>query len=176
MRHEFNDKVLEINDSDVTFNSIYEKKYIPKQYVEDIKKANVLIIPNENVRDKGDVLFPETTYEFYNSIKRCDDIVADIAISDEDFQRLELHSATITVATVIVSEIVLPIFIGLVTNFLYDLVKKYRRNSDETSTEITIYSEETKTKKCKKIVYKGPVSGVKEALYSVANTLQSERD
>ena len=166
MTHEINYKKVQIIDSDLTFEKIYEKKYIPSEYLDEIKKANLLIVPNENFRKKGDVLFPETTREFFEYIQDHpnDEIVADIAISDDNFQRIELHSAVIEVATIIVNVVVLPVAINMISNYLYDLIKKYHRKPEDTSARLKIISEETKTKKTKIISYEGPVSEVKETL------------
>ncbi|MBR6985478.1 MAG: hypothetical protein IKH75_18495, partial [Ruminococcus sp.] len=144
--------------------------------IDDIKKANLLIIPNESFRDEGDILFPETTREFYDYIRENanDDIVADIAISDDDFQRIELHSAVITVATIIVKNAVLPIVTGMISAFLYDLLKKHHRKSEDTTAKVKIITEETKSKKCKTITYEGPVSGIKEALDEAAKDIFSK--
>lgn len=149
MTHEINYKKVQIIDSDLTFEKIYEKKYIPSEYLDEIKKANLLIVPNENFRKKGDVLFPETTREFFEYIQDHpnDEIVADIAISDDNFQRIELHSAVIEVATIIVNVVVLPVAINMISNYLYDLIKKYHRKPEDTSARLKIISEETKTKK-----------------------------
>lgn len=175
MKHEIFDTVLKVTDSDVTFEKIYKKEYIPTEYLDDIKKANLLIIPNENFRDEGDVLFPETTREFFDFIREFpnDEIIADIAISDEDFKRIELHSAVIEVAPIIVQTIVLPIALNIISSFLYDLVKKYRRKPEDTSAKVQIITEETATKKSKKITYEGPVSGIKEVLDQAAKDLFS---
>lgn len=85
MKHEIFDETLKIIDTDITFEQIYDKKYIPKEYLEDIKKANLLIIPDEGFRDTGDVLFPETTREFFDFIRDSsgEEVVADIAISEK---------------------------------------------------------------------------------------------
>ena len=175
MKHEIFDTVLNVTDSDVTFEKIYKKEYIPTEYLDDIKKANLLIIPNENFRDEGDVLFPETTREFFDFIREFpnDEIIADIAISDEDFKRIELHSAVIEVAPIIVQTIVLPIALNIISSFLYDLVKKYRRKPEDTSAKVQIITEETANKKSKKITYEGPVSGIKEVLDQAAKDLFS---
>ena len=175
MKHEIFDTVLNVTDSDVTFEKIYKKEYIPTEYLDDIKKANLLIIPNENFRDEGDVLFPETTREFLDFIREFpnDEIISDIAISDEDFKRIELHSAVIEVAPVIVQWVVLPIATSMIASFLYDLVKKYRRKPEDTSAKVKIITEETETKKSKMITYEGPVSGVKDALNQAAKDLFS---
>ncbi len=176
MTHEIFDTVLNVSDTDITFETLYQKPYIPKEYLPDITKANLLIIPNENYRDEGDILFPETTREFLDFVidATCNAIVADIAISDEDFRRIELHSASIEVATFIVQYVVLPIATGIVASFLYDLIKKYHRKPEETSTKVKIIAEETDTKKCKMITYEGPVSGVKGALDQAAKDLFSK--
>ena len=167
---------VKISDTDISFEQIYNKEYIPEEYIDDIKKANLLIIPNESFRDEGDILFPETTREFYDYIRENanDDIVADIAISDDDFQRIELHSAVITVATIIVKNAVLPIVTGMISAFLYDLSKKHHRKSEDTTAKVKIITEETKSKKCKTITYEGPVSGIKEALDEAAKDIFSK--
>lgn len=166
MKHEIFNTVLDFADSDITFEGIYQKPYIPTEYMDDIKRANLLIIPNENFRDEGDILFPETTRELLDFIRETggDEIIADIAISDEDFRCIELHSAVIEVATIIVQQVVLPIATGIVASFLYDLIKKYHRNPEEAAAKVKIITEETDTKRSKIITYEGPVSGVKDAL------------
>lgn len=176
MTHEINYKKVQIIDSDLTFEKIYEKKYIPSEYLDEIKKANLLIVPNENFRKKGDVLFPETTREFFEYIQDHpnDEIVADIAISDDNFQRIELHSAVIEAATIIVNVVVLPVAINMISNYLYDLIKKYHRKPEDTSARLKIISEETKTKKTKIISYEGPVSEVKETLEIATKEIFSE--
>lgn len=176
MTHEINYKKVQIIDSDLTFEKIYEKKYIPSEYLDEIKKANLLIVPNENFRKKGDVLFPETTREFFEYIQDHpnDEIVADIAISDDNFQRIELHSAVIEVATIIVNVVVLPVAINMISNYLYDLIKKYHKKPEDTSARLKIISEETKTKKTKIISYEGPVSEVKETLEIATKEIFSE--
>lgn len=176
MQHEIFDKVLTISDTDISFEQIYKKEYIPVEYIDDIKKANLLIIPNENFRDEGDILFPETTREFFDFIKEtsAEDVIADITISDEDFQRIELHSAVVEVATIIVESVVFNIALNLIASFLYDLIKKYHRKPEDTSAKVKIITEETKTKKSKIITYEGPVSGVKEALEQAEKDLFSQ--
>lgn len=176
MKHEFFDIKLEILDADITFEKIYEKEYIPTEYLNDIKKANLLIIPNERYRDEKCIFFPETTRQFFEYIKESsgNDIIVDIAISDDEFQELELHSAVIEVATIIVQWAIMPVVTGMISAFLYDLTKKYHRNSDETSAKIRIITEKTEVKKSKIITYEGPVSDVKDVLEQATKELFSK--
>lgn len=176
MKHEIFDKSVKIEDTDITFEEIYKKDYVPLENLDDIKKANLIIIPNENFRDEEYVWFPETTDQFFDYIKEYSDenVIADIAISDDNFKKMELHSAVIDVATVIVKSSVYSIVINIISSFLYDLVKKYRRNAQETSAKIKIITEETETRKCKVITYEGPASDVKQTLEQAAKDLFSE--
>ncbi len=177
MSHEIIGKTLRVSETDISFERIYKKPYIPSEYRDEIQKANFLIIPNENFRDEGDVLFPETTREFFEFVRENsnNEVIADIAISDEDFQRIELHSAAIDVATIIVESALFSIALNIISSFLYDLVMKYHRKPDETSAKVKIITEETATKKTKMITYEGPVSGVKESLEQAAKDLFAEK-
>lgn len=178
MQHEIFEPSLEIKDTNITFNEVYKKTYISEIDIEHVKKANCLIIPNESFRDQEIIWFPETTIELFNYLKEnnSDKIVSDIAVSDDEFKKIELHSATITLATILVEYVVLPISISLLANFIYDLVKKMRRKNEDTTAEINIVVEEKKHKKTKKITYKGPVSEAKETLDTVVKDLFDSED
>lgn len=168
MQHEIFKKSLLITDAEDTFEDIYQKEYIPAEYIDDIKKANCLFIPDENFRGEGETLFPETTRQLFDYFKENEqeNLITDIAVSDEGFKKIELHSATINIATMIVEYGVLPIVTGLISAFLYDLVKKYHRKKEDTTANVKLIVQETKRKKSKKIIYRGPVEGIEEALNS----------
>ena len=173
VKHEVFDKKIEIEETDITFDSIYDKPFIPQDYIEDIKKADILIIPEENFREEGDVLFPETTREFLEYLQEQipKDMSVDIAISDEDFRKIELHSDLVNVATIIVSSTAFSLACSLVASFLYDMAKKLLKRPQDLNAKVKIISEETKTKKTKSITYEGPVSGIKEALEQASKDL-----
>ena len=173
VKHEVFDKKIEIEETDITFDSIYDKPFIHQDYIEDIKKADILIIPEENFREEGDVLFPETTREFLEYLQEQipKDMSVDIAISDEDFRKIELHSDLVNVATIIVSSTAFSIACSMVASFLYDMAKKLLKRPQDLNAKVKIISEETKTKKTKSITYEGPVSGIKEALEQASKDL-----
>lgn len=176
MQHEIYEKTLEISDTDITFDQIYTREYVPCEYLEDIKRANLLIIPEEGYESEGTVLFPETTREFFEFIRENsgNDVLSDIAISDDNFQRIEIHSAAIEVATIIVESLFFDVAVGLITSFLYDLIKKHHREPEDTAAKVKIIAQETKKKKSKMIIYKGPVSGVKDTLEQASKDLFSQ--
>lgn len=172
MKHEIFNTKISVLDSDITFDKVYEKDYIPQEYIDEIKNANFLLIPDDD-RCEDRCLFPETTRDFFDFVReqKNEEIIADIAISDECFQYIELHSAVIEVAKIIIQWGVLPIVTSMIASFLYDLVKKHHRNPKETSAKVQIIIEETKTKKSKQIIYEGPVSSIKDSLDQITKEL-----
>lgn len=100
----------------------------------------------------------------------------DIAISDEDFRKIELHSDLVNVATIIVNSAAFSIACSLVASFLYDMAKKLLKRPEDLNAKVKIITEETKTKKTKtkktkSITYEGPVLGIKEALEQASKDL-----
>lgn len=176
MQNKIPEKTFEVTDTKITFDRVCEREYIPVEYKKDIQAANLLLIPDENRYGEGELLFPETTRDFFQFMKDASesDIVPEIAMSDDAFRRLELHSETIVLATMIVKDVVLPIVLGMISAYLYDWAKRHRRNADDLSAEVNVVVEKTETGTSKMLSYKGPASGVKETFDSVAPTLFDE--
>jgi len=174
MAHEVFGKTIKVVVCEENFNTVYEKEYIPKELLDEIKKANVLLIPDCVKRGTEEVYtFPESTQEFLEYVKdnSADALKPDIAVDDEDFNKLELHSTAITIATFVVTNIVLPLMVDLVSSFLYDQVKKMHREKENVSAKVNIIVTEENDKKSKMISYEGPVSGVEDALKTAAKDI-----
>ena len=166
MEHESFEKKTNVEETDLTFEKIYEMSWFPSEVADEVKKANFLIIPSDISVCDNELLFPETTSDFleYLNQEKPENVVFDIAISDNNYRRIEKHSALIEVAAVLVNSGILPIAINLISSFLYDLAIRYRRTPDDASAKVKIFAEETKTKKTVKIEYEGPVSDIKKTL------------
>ena len=158
-----------VTDVDINFESIYEKDYIPQKYIEEIKQANVLIIPNEGFRDKKGLFFPECTSEFYQFLKSKSEIKTEICIDDDEFEKLELHADIVYVATLVVQYTVLPIVTSMSASYLYDKVKSMNKEKDETNTNVHIIVE--KNGKSKKVDYEGSIDNFEKAMKTVEKTI-----
>ena len=166
MNHESFKKEIKIEDSKVTFDGIYNKCWFPHDVFDEVKKANVLIVPTDYNTDDMNVVFPETTPDFLDYLRQTssENVICDIAISDDNFRRMEKHSALIELATVLVDVTIVPIVINMISSYLYDLVSRYRRTPKDTSAKIKILAEETETKRTVEIKYEGPVNEAKEVM------------
>lgn len=78
MLHETNNKKITVEDMTVDFQSVYREEYFPKDLLNEIGKANMLIIPNYFSREgHSGYVFLETTQEFlgYAQEKACDEFI-----------------------------------------------------------------------------------------------------
>lgn len=170
MLHESDlEQKINVTDVDINFESIYEKDYIPQKYIEEIKQANVLIIPNEGFRDKKGLFFPECTSEFYQFLKSKSEIKTEICIDDDEFEKLELHADIVYVATLVVQYTVLPIVTSMIASYLYDKVKSMNKEKDETNINVHIIVE--KNGKSKKVDYEGSIDNFEKAMKTVEKTI-----
>lgn len=161
-------KEFTVTETNITFESIYHKSYFPVD-IPEVKEATVLLIPNEHLNSNIGLTFPENTNDFLVFLQdRADKVFKpDIAVADKDFKKYIMHSAVVQLATIVCTAIVLPIVINLVSAYLYDLLKRDLKTDEELSAEITLYIQKGQGKSLK-LHYKGPVSGLKDTLNSVA--------
>ena len=91
MVHESNKGIIRVEDTVMSFESIYNETYFPKELLNEISKANMLIIPEYFIRENcSEYVFPETTREFleYAKEQASDDFVPDIAADDDCFNKI----------------------------------------------------------------------------------------
>ncbi|WP_214480959.1 hypothetical protein [Bacillus sp. SM2101] len=162
MLHE-SDKIkqLDITESTLTFSEIYNKPYFPKELDEDIKKSNLLLLPHEGFRDFEKPVFPEQTMEFFNYVKAFDNenFHSEICISDDDYYELELHSALITIPTLILDKVVLPLAISIIASYALELKQK-RKKDVKIKVNMTVVDGE----KSKNLSYEGDSENLNETL------------
>lgn len=158
---------VRIEESSTTFDSIKNKHFYPTEFNEEIQSADIVILPS----NEKDVLFPEITTELFKFLSDNNSIHASISISDDEYKKIEKHCDWIELGVFLVTSIALPIVINLFSNFLYDKLKTLNKKDDEVTADVEIIVEETKAKKSKKIIYKGPVNGIKDALEKASKDL-----
>lgn len=172
MEHESRkENELIISDSDLIFDEVYNKEYTPEEYLEEIKKANVLFIPDENIRDVKKYLFSEYTSELLEAFRdaESENMKVDICIADDNYNRLELHADVINITTMIVELVVLPIVINVVSAFLYDRVNKANKAPKDLNANVNIIVENNK--RSKKISYSGSIENFDKAMKTIDETI-----
>jgi len=172
MKHESEiSKKIDVMDTELNFNAVYDKDYLPQEYEKSIRSANILLIPNENFREKEGLFFPECTDEFYQYMKEQEnaDIKVDICISDEEYKKLELHADIIYIATMIIQWGILPIATSMIASYLYDKLKRVNKSAEETNTDVNIVVE--KNGKSKKVHFQGSIDNFESAMRTIDETI-----
>lgn len=172
MQHESNAvKELIVTDSDLRFQEVYSKPYTPQEYINNIKNANVLMIPDENFNDTEGYFFPEYTEDLLNYLQdNCkDNLLVDICISEDDYQKLELHADVINIPLLLVQSGVFPILTSMISAYLQYKIKINNRSPKEINTNVDIVIE--KQGKSKKVSYKGSIENFESAMKTIDETI-----
>ncbi|MDY0387186.1 MAG: hypothetical protein RBT65_08675 [Methanolobus sp.] len=118
--------------TDTSFSSVINSCTEDSSFKDEIALANILVAPYDIPIDTDDKfkfanknIFPVSTSELFRYLKQKapEEIKLDIATKDEDYLELAQHSDLVNLPTIIVSTIVSPIVVGLITNYIYDSLK-----------------------------------------------------
>lgn len=171
MQHSATKPNIMVAEVILPFEAVYKKPYFAFEYQDEIRKANLLLIPSENIREGLEPVFPEMTFEFLTYLRENagKDTVVDIAVSDDKFYKMVLHTSMVPLPTMLVRPSVLKDTACLVDGFLKELASQYHREENELDTVINIIVDDGRT--CQKIMYRGRIQDVKEQLDQAIHTL-----
>ncbi len=162
------DNYIEISKTDCSFEKMYKKEYLSKNIIDDIKKANVLLIPNEKYTDYP--VFPERTNEFFDYLKsniNNKDVIVDICIDDDNYKTLEMHDAVLILTSIILQEPFYSIIVNIISNYVYDLMKITGNKSMEMKVDITI----ERNGESREVHYEGPANSFNKAMNSIGKNI-----
>lgn len=164
MRHISTKSNIMVADVELRFADVYQKPYFSTVHAEEIKKANLLVLPSENIREGLEPVFPELTSDFLRYLRTHagEEVRVDIAVDDEHYKKLVLHASFVALATLLIREEILEQTAKLVVGFLQETAKKNHRYEEEMDTFVNIIVEGQET--CRKIMFSGRVSELKDAL------------
>lgn len=164
MRHISTKSNIMVADVELRFADVYQKPYFATEYFEEIKKANLLLLPSENIREGLEPVYPELSSDFFRYLKSHapQEVVVDIAVDDEHYRKLVLHASPVALATMLIREEILEQTAELVVGFLKEVAQQNHRYEEEMDTFVNIIVEGNET--CKKIMFSGRVSELKDAL------------
>ena len=161
--------MIEIKNSDVTFESVYTSDYVPSDL--NLKKANLLLIPYRNYRPNIEYCFGEYSEEFFRYVTEnaVEGIRPDIAIADDKYQSMEMHSLLLDIGILIATSVALPIAVNLLSSYIYDKIKSMHEKNENVNVRVEIISQDS-SGMSKSIKYDGLASdfvAVKDAVNKV---------
>jgi len=155
---------LEIEESDSNLNTWISKPFVGNELRQQLRQANVLLVPQTGYfTDQETLNFPKGTEEFFLFLKEHSEskLCVDICVEDDDFTTLIQHADILTIASIVMTVVVAPITINLISDFIIQRLKR-RYDDGRVISEITIYDEAAgKSFKC---YYNGPATAYREVM------------
>lgn len=169
MKHESYERIFVVEDTQISFETWFSKPYISPSLRSQLKNANLLIVPDEGIRETIGPVFPEGTAELFRFLKECSEegLISEICIEDNNYNELALHWDLVNVGTVVATLIVAPVAVNLISEYL----KKWLGPKEEkTHIKFDMTIVESKNKSTH-ILYEGPAKEFKDTLSPVIKSL-----
>lgn len=139
---------------------------LPRELETSVIAANVLIVPS--MIPTQPKAFVEGTLHLYAYLQSQLGEGVEICITEDEYEELELNSRTVRLGRFIVKSFVLPLFLGIIGNYIYDKIREPDTVRDDDKPEyqkpvdvtFTIAVEDSTGKK-KEFQYEGPASDYK---------------
>jgi hypothetical protein len=146
---------FEVTEDGPTFQELIEQA--PSVLASEINGKRVLLLPSHGSEDAfyaGSL----DTLDYLNE----NGLEADLYSTDEEYKELSLHGADLWLGTFIFQSIVIPVFCGVISSYIYDKLKA--KPDDKISLKFII---EKKDKSSATVSYDGKVEDVEKALNAV---------
>jgi len=170
MKHESDkENELIVEKSTNSFENWITKDYISSELKNELKQADILIVPIENFRGIEEPAFPEGTEQLFTYLKKQfssnHKYNIDICIEDEDYMELALHNDLINLGYFILTIGVAPIFVNLISDYISS--KLFSSNKDrKIKTSISIIENDGTSKE---ITYEGNIEHFDSVIDEIEN-------
>ncbi len=142
---------------------ISDNRDISKETLELCKTQDFLIFPEQ--QNERESVFAQESLAFYKFTKQSKPDVRIAFYADEDtFQVKSLHSYDIFMPIIFVAtNILLPLAVGLVTNFVYDRMKGREHEDCNLNVKFVVQNDET----IKELTYEGTIKDFEKAFEKI---------
>ena len=148
-------EIFNIEESNLNFKKLIDDA--PLEITSSLKDKSVVILPSHG---HDDAYYAGTldTLDFLNE----NGINTDVYASDDEYRELNLHGADIWLGTFIIQSLVIPVFCGVVSSYIYDRIKA--KKDDNIALKVMVENKEGKTTA---VEFKGKVENLDKALNAI---------
>jgi hypothetical protein len=158
---------LVVSGSNENLTSWRKKSYLSDVTKELLRQADVLMVPDEDFRDYPLPVFQRNTLEILDYLNA--NLRVEAAINEEDFREVALNNRIHRIGKYIVNTVVFPVFVGLITCYIYDKLK-HEDPKDEVELEIVV-DDGTHSKSVK---FRGTVDDLKRLKQDIIDLRDGE--
>ena len=131
---------------------------------DEVREADILIVPWENFRNEEATLFPRGTTDIAAKVREFSGLSVAIAVDRLAYKEIMLHSKEHRLPTIFVREILLPTLAGILATLAADAVL---HGSPDDKVEVSVIVE-GKQGRCISVEYKGPANRLAETVVQEA--------
>ncbi|WP_139284236.1 hypothetical protein [Salinicola sp. MIT1003] len=148
-------EIFTVEESSVTFKKLIDNA--PVEIANTLNEKSVIILPSHG---HDDAYYAGTldTFDFLNE----NGVNTDIYASDDEYKELGLHGAEIWLGTFIIQSVVVPVFCGVISSYIYDKLKA--KDDGNVALKFMVENKEGKTTA---VDFNGKVENLSKAIDAV---------
>lgn len=135
--------------------------YLARSNVQEINsQVGILALPSPNWRGTDDCVYLPETFNFVKWVKSNRNFDTQINVAETEKTKVaQLYSHDFWLPVVyLFSDVSLQVYLGMVSSYLYDLIKGSLQNDDH-KVDIEVYVEDKKKGRTRKFTYHGSYKG-----------------
>lgn len=138
--------------------------WLSRPWLEDrrtiVQQADVLIVPWENFRENEPALYPKGSSDFINDLSATGSLSMELAVDEEHYYEIMLHSKLDRFPTMLVTLVALPALAGMLGNLMTN-VATGGNESGQVKMKLIVEGEYGR---CVSLDYEGPPTRLAETL------------
>lgn len=156
------------------FSFWLHRPYISQKLRNKLLTSDILIVPDEGIRDFKLPMFPVKTEEIFTFLRNNipSDYQIDICIEDDDYKELALHHDLRKIGRFIVTVAVLPVLVSLLSSYLQDKMK-HTDSGRAINVEIIVQEKDGSARILK---YEGRPEDFRETITSLEKNDETKQD
>ena len=161
--------------SDKNFETQIKRDDIGQELQGRLLDAKVLFVPNQGYMNEPDLLyFPVGTSELYQfaTSQNTEGLKVDVCSEESAYKEVALHADWLIITEFIVKEVVAPLFVALLADYI---IKKVGGKRDETIVKSKFTVVEEKTKKQIEFQYEGPAKEYRSVMLNAITKNRSRK-
>jgi hypothetical protein len=171
MDQESSQSILIKESTQESFNSYIGRPYLGEELRAKLSDANALIIPNEGYGERTDlVYFPSGTSDLYQFLtdRKTKGLRIEVCTEDEDYKELSLHADWLILADFVVKELVAPLVVALIAEYIIEHLGK-RETGTTVKSKLIVHAD--KGERNITYSYQGPASEYRDVMNNAISKL-----
>jgi hypothetical protein len=161
---------FEIKESELSFGAVLKDENLSQVRISELQNSQMLFLPIRKYRKEEGYFFHSAMRDFYLICKNeSPNNHFDFCTEKNNYKELSLNGSELFLGTLLIKDVVLPIFINLISNYIHEKL----RNSDD-KINVNIIIEDKETEKNHEIAFRGTKIDFERKVINALQTYSKE--